>query len=122
MPNYKLAAEAVTVIMSAYRTNFPNGDEAFAKLAARALEDYDELTLVTLMNPKYGVMAQSKFMPTIAEMREWCDDYRAKRLMPDIGQRITRLPEPPAMSDDERQRMIEKFDALLADLGKSKTV
>lgn len=64
---------AVATIICAYRSNFPHGDEAFAQIATRAIEDYPEPVLTALACPKSGIIATSKFPPAIAELREWCD-------------------------------------------------
>jgi hypothetical protein len=37
-----------------------------------ALEDYPDQILVELVNPKTGIISESKFPPTIAELHNWC--------------------------------------------------
>lgn len=67
----KAAAQAVAIICSAYgQTKIEQ--EAFQRLAVTALEDYPDQVLVELVNPKTGIISESKFPPTIAELHNWC--------------------------------------------------
>lgn len=67
----KAAAQAVAIICSAYGQTKVE-QEAFQRLAAIALEDYSDQVLVELVNPKSGIIAKSKFPPSIAELHTWC--------------------------------------------------
>ena len=49
--------------------------ESFTRLAAVALEDYQVETLRALADPKVGLISSCRFMPSIAEMREFCRTY-----------------------------------------------
>lgn len=142
MSNTATAAKAVATVMLAFRSSFPNGDENFAKLAARGLEDYDEETLRELACPKRGIITKTKFMPTIMEMQEWCNAYpemrqnrinqenwaRAKAEIAEqkrlgtyaSGSESIQQPAPqPEMTESEKRAMRERVAALFDELSRS---
>jgi hypothetical protein len=110
------AAQAVTVICSAYgqaRTE----QEAFQRLATVALEDFADRVLLDLVNPKTGIISSSKFLPSIAEMVDWCKS-RTYAIAPPVQREVPRL-EGPAMPDGERERMLKKFELLQQELAQN---
>ena len=111
MPNTTQATQAVILLLSAYNDNRADR-EIFIRLAATSLEDYSLSSLRALCHPKTGLISTNKFMPSIAEMREFC----RKHVNPDL---VT-LPKPkaePEITQAERERMIKRFDDLLKSLG-----
>lgn len=102
--------KAVTFLLSAYNDNRPDR-EAFMKIAAQSLEDFSSATLVALCHPKTGIVATSKFMPSIAEMREFClTKANAKRYEPKA------LPPEKRMTKEQREAGLRKLEALSAEL------
>jgi len=112
MPNTKEAAQAVIILLSAYNDNRADR-ETFIRLAAASLEDYSPSTLKSLCHPKTGLISKNKFMPSIAEMHDFCRSYVNPDLIP--------LPAPiaePEVTQAERKRMIQRFEYLLKSLGR----
>ena len=102
--------------MSAFRT--PNGvdDQTFAQLAAQALEDYGDHILKQLVDPKTGIIAESRFMPSIAEMRAFCQQRAISREVsrPDF----LSLPPERSISKEERERVAKQFEETVRGLGR----
>jgi hypothetical protein len=51
------------------------------------LSVYLEDTVIALMDPVYGIAARSTFLPTLAELRQWCEDHERK-----LGEVATQRP------------------------------
>ena len=86
------ATQAVTIIFSAYG-QVKAEQEAFQRLAVQALEDYPDKVLVELVSPKTGIIAKSKFPPSIAELHEWCRDKQSE------------LEHEQSLKDMEKERL-----------------
>jgi hypothetical protein len=111
--SYQSAKKAVAIIISAYRTPHGIHDETFAQLAAQALEDYSDVILRQLVDPKNGIISESKFMPTIAELREFC----IKKA--DAGYNYKPPPSQPReiyISPEEKARVNAWFAELVDDM------
>lgn len=63
----------VATIMAGYRNPDYHSAADFARMAAEAIEDYPAVTLARLASPKTGILRQSKFPPSIAELVSWCE-------------------------------------------------
>ena len=68
-----IARKAVAMVMQAYRTPDLTNPAAFVELAVGALEDYPPIVFAELASPKVGIIRDSKFPPTIAELVQWCE-------------------------------------------------
>ena len=113
--NRNLAIQSIITILLAYPDSRVDR-EPFIKLAAVALEDYSVFALETMCCPKRGLIATSKFMPSIAEMRQFCKEVVNPKLM--ISQRKIEPRETPLeINEEERQRMLDKFQKLSYSLG-----
>jgi hypothetical protein len=112
MTNRTQALQAVSLMLSAFHDNKADR-ELFTKLAATGLEDYSVAALKAMCCPKRGLIASSKFMPSIAEMRQFCKTY--------VDQTLIALPrkveQPTEMTEEQRQRMLDKFQKLSYSLG-----
>ena len=64
----QIARKAVSIVMQAYRTPDLTNPAAFVDMAVGALEDMPSIVLAELASPKIGIVRESKFPPTIAEM------------------------------------------------------
>ena len=52
--------------------------ETFSMMALESLADEPDGVLNTMANPKLGIVTQCRFLPTIAEMREFCRNERIR--------------------------------------------
>ena len=89
--------------------------ESFTRLAAIALEDYQVETLRALADPKVGLISSCRFMPSIAEMKEFCRTYvnPNHKAVPQL--RVVHEATP--VSEEQRERMLEKLRNLSQHLG-----
>jgi hypothetical protein len=107
------------MIISAYRTPQGIHDETFAELAARALEDYSDDVLRKLVDPKEGIITESRFLPSIAEMKDYCQTVIQSRYVPPVQY----LPPKEAyIPPEERARVVKRFEELSKHLASLKTV
>ena len=89
--------------------------ELFTKLAATGLEDFSVASLRAMCDPKVGLIATSKFMPSIAEMRQFCKTF----VDPTFVLLPKKVEQPIVMTEEERQWMLDKFQKLSYSLGSS---
>ena len=110
----KSAAQAVSILVSAFRT--PNGvdDQTFVRLAAQALEHQPDWVLLKMAHPREGLIAQSRFMPSIAEMVEFCK----KEVYDAIPEKPKPQPIEHHIAPEERERILDRFRELTKGLGK----
>ena len=110
--NRTQAIQSIITILLAYPDSRVDR-EPFIKLAAVGIEDYSVAALNAMCCPKRGLIATSKFMPSIAEMRQFCKTY--------VDQTLIALPrkveQPTEMTEEQRQRMLDKFQKLSYSLG-----
>lgn len=121
------AIKTIGIILSSYPSaSRQEGIENFYKLAVESLSEFPPAILDALANPRSGIVTQSSFVPSIAELRKFCqremeaqyrrsaqeDRAEARRLYSKISDPVT----DPA----ERERMKKKFRELLADLDPGK--
>ena len=89
--------------------------ELFTKLAATGLEDFSVASLKAMCDPKVGLIATSKFMPSIAEMRQFCKTF----VDPTFVLLPKKVEQPIVMTEEQRQWMLDKFQKLSYSLGSS---
>ena len=87
--------------------------ELFTKLAATGLEDFSVASLRAMCDPKVGLIATSKFMPSIAEMRQFCKTF----VDPTFVLLPKKVEQPIVMTEEQRQWMLDKFKKLSYSLG-----
>lgn len=99
------ARKAIAYVMHAYRTPDLADPKAFVEAAAIALEDFPPLVLAELASPKIGIVRESKFPPSIAELVQWCEARLAKhKLVVESGSLFL---ERRRRAAEEAQRRIE---------------
>ena len=87
------------------------------ELAAEGLKGFSDDQLQQMVNPRTGLIGTNKFLPTVAEMIEFCVSRAVNRWEPT-------MPPPnshPALqvkhiSKEERERVQAKFAELLEEL------
>jgi DNA replicative helicase MCM subunit Mcm2 (Cdc46/Mcm family) len=67
------STQAVSILLACYPQS--KADDAFGKMAAQALANYNDRTLGMLVDPNGGIITTSKFLPSIAELVQWCKDF-----------------------------------------------
>lgn len=106
------AIQSIITILLAYPDSRVDR-EPFIKLAAVGLEDYSVAALNAMCCPKKGLIATSKFMPSIAEMRQFCKTF----VDPTFVLLPKKVEQPIVMTEEERQWMLDKFQKLSYSLG-----
>lgn len=121
------ASKAVSILVAAYpSTNKVDADAMtqFLNILERTLEPYPAEVLAEMINPRTGIIATSNFLPSIAEVKRWCDikwDKLMPRAVDDQADEVRRLYGPVDVeTPDEREarRAIvkQKFQELIAEL------
>lgn len=124
------AAQAIAVICQGYRiaSNGHDGSlDGWAKLAIIALADYPEPVIRAVADPRIGVLAKCKFLPTIAELRECGDALAIKFRMAEHEESrrelaALRLPKPDNYDEEHLARMRRRWDGLLAEIKRNARV
>lgn len=109
----QIARKAVSIVMQAYRTPDLTNPAAFVDMAVGALEDMPSIVLAELASPKIGIVRESKFPPTIAEMVQWCEERLKKhRLIAETGSlQIERRRRAQEVADHRMKEAAEKQKA-----------
>ena len=103
--------------MSAFRTPKGVEDETFVRLAADALKHYSDDILQQMVSTRNGLIVTSRFMPSIAEMVEFCQQTA---YVPSPPPKPNNWIEPPPIPPEERERVQTGFATLLKSLTASK--
>lgn len=101
-----VARKAIAYVMHTYRTPDLADPKAFVDAAAVALEDFPALVLAEMASPKTGIVRESKFPPSIAELVQWCNDRLAKHKL---------VAESGSLFLERRRRAAEAARHKLAD-------
>ncbi len=120
-------SKAVSILIAAYPgTNKVDADAMtqFLNILERTLEPYPAEVLAEMINPRTGIIATSNFLPSIAEVKRWCDlkwDKLMPRAVDDQAEETKRLYGPadvetPAEREARRAIIKQKFQELIAEL------
>lgn len=102
------STQAVSILLACYPQS--KADDAFGQMAAHALENFGERTLTMLVDPKGGIITSSKYLPSIAEMVQWCKDFQYNSVP--SRPNYVRFEEPEPVDEESKRRV----DAILASL------
>jgi hypothetical protein len=121
------AIKAVGIILSSYPSGNREGIENFYKMAVESLSEYPTEVLDRLCHPKTGIITTSSFIPSVAEMRKFCDrqwDMLSPRAVADNQDEVRQLYGPksdPVHDAEHRAMMVQKFQDLIREIsGKDK--
>lgn len=110
------------IILSSFPSGNREGIENFYRMAVQSLSHYPNNVLEELADPKVGIVTKATFIPSIAEMRTFCDRIW-NRIDPPNRASIERAPlqlagpqEDDAATVARRARVVQGFNDLLADL------
>lgn len=122
------AQKAIAVLMTVYprmEDKTPETIRQFVEYASQSLMSYSPAVLAEMVHPRTGVTAKCRHFPSIAEMREFCDERTRKawenheREARDIERSLIDGPKEPQQSPEvlaERARVKEGFRKLLTEL------
>lgn len=68
------AEAALLLLQSFYSSTAVDNPEAFNRAGAAALADYPEELVAAMVSPRTGIVRESKWLPSIAEMIRWCEE------------------------------------------------
>jgi hypothetical protein len=68
-----LAREVVGIVVSIYPPREMNDPATFLEYAVHALVGLPASAVVAMAHPQHGITRESKFLPSIAEMVQWCE-------------------------------------------------
>jgi len=69
----KSASKAILTLLACYPS--AKAEDQFIKMAILAVENFGDRTLAMLADPKGGIVTTNKFLPSIAELVQWCKDF-----------------------------------------------
>jgi hypothetical protein len=84
----------------------------------RAISKFPDQVLIDLASPETGILRSAKFLPSVAELTEWCSERHAKLCREEDErerEKQHRLP-PPAVGPDEAARRKAVADRVRAGL------
>ena len=107
-----LAADAVSLIMDLFPAKDINNPETFLEYAVMSIVGFPADVVAKLAHPQYGIARDCKFLPSIAELVQWCDrEMEARKLaranatkrMAALNHR-NRLAKGPIINEDKLKR------------------
>ena len=63
------------MLFGCYRTGLANDPETYTMAVAATLADYPPEVIQHVTDPRTGLPAKCKWLPSVAEVREACEDY-----------------------------------------------
>lgn len=70
-----LAAERTAIMFGCYRKGEANDPETYTMAVAATLAEYPKEVIEHVTDPRTGLPAKLKFLPSVAEVREACEDH-----------------------------------------------
>jgi hypothetical protein len=61
------------MVLGCYRRDEANNPEIYSAAIAAIFEDYSRVVVERAADPRTGIASQYKFLPAVAEVREFCD-------------------------------------------------
>ena len=68
----EFAAKALLLIMELYQDKGKN-PETYGAFVVNALRTFPEIIVEKMLSPRFGIVAECKFPPTVAEIVRWCE-------------------------------------------------
>ena len=118
------AIKAVGIILSCYPSANREGIDNYYKMASESLSEFPDQVLQRLCDPKTGIVTSHTFLPSIHEMRNFCNaewDRITPRTVEDREDEIKQISgsgdiETPAEREARRAIIKAKFQELIKDL------
>jgi hypothetical protein len=119
-----LAAERATILTGCYKRDEAADPEIFIRAATEMLAQYPEATVRKVTHPASGLPSKLKWLPSIAELKEACEDdigyvrrnvERAKH-----WEGLKQLPPPP-VSEESKARVAELAEKFRGGRGRGDT-
>ena len=120
------AAKAVSIILASYPSVNKENLEGFYRMSVEALKYFPDEILQALCNLTMGIQTKNKFVPSIAEMKEFCNkewDRLSPRVVIDRAEEVKQLygrvePNEAETAEDaeKRQKVIDGFASLVSEL------
>jgi hypothetical protein len=101
------------MLVGAYRRNDAEDPALFIRAAATVLAGYPEKIVRRVTHPAYGIPSRLKFLPSIAEIRDACEEamkpvYAAER-EEKLRAKNAALLSPPVVTAEQRQRATKRW-------------
>jgi hypothetical protein len=109
----EVVSDCARMLVGAYRRNDAEDPALFIRAAATVLAGYPENVVRRVTHPATGLPSRLKFLPSIAEIRDACEEamkpiYAAQR-EERLKAKNAALLAPPAVTAEERQRATDKW-------------
>jgi hypothetical protein len=101
-----VAAQRAGLLFGCYRKDDANDPDVYVAAVSAVLCDYSEAIVMAVTDPRTGIPRKSKWLPSIAEIAEVCDKWKAL-VLPNPH---TDLPHPEDPYWEDRARKIAAFE------------
>jgi hypothetical protein len=116
----EFAAKALLLIMELYQDKGKN-PETYGAFVVNALCSFPESIVEKMLSPRYGIVAECKFPPTVSEIVKWCEKQveecnmarkKAENRLLEIERRKQGIVAPPEFKNtstaDERAEIVRR--------------
>jgi hypothetical protein len=118
------AIKAVGIILSCYPSANREGIDNYYKMASESLSEFPDQVLQRLCDPKTGIVTSHTFLPSIHEMRNFCNkewDRITPRRVEDREEEIKQISgsvDVETLAEREARRAVvkAKFQELIKEL------
>jgi hypothetical protein len=110
-----LAAERATILTGCYKRDEAADPEIFIRAATAILEQYPEGTVRKVTHPASGLPAKLKWLPSIAELKEACEEdvghIRRNAERAKHWEGLKQIPAPPVTEESKArvEAIVERF-------------
>lgn len=111
MADPKKVSQAIAILATGYRVKDDEDGrmERFLGMVRKLLSEYPDAVLDKLVNPKTGIMVESTFFPSLAELKRFCDRAWDKAEPRTVYDRA-----PLALPGPDRTASVERVKAMVA--------
>jgi len=109
----EIVSDCARMLVGAYRRNDAEDPALFIRAAATVLAGYPEKIVRRVTHPAYGIPSRLKFLPSIAEIRDACEEAMKPVYAAEREERLRAknavLLAPPVVTAEQRARATERW-------------
>ena len=110
-------AKYAKILLGCYRTGDANDPAIYSGAVIAVLSDYPIDVVAACVDPRTGLPAQSKWLPTVAEIKDFCEARMRPRRLEMQARRQIEERDRLAIPDGRPRKTYEEIQADLAKAG-----
>ena len=96
-PDQAWCLEMTQILFSCYRKDEAHDGDIYCAAVASVLAEYPREVVETVTDPRTGIASESKFLPSVAEVRSFCSVTAARAAIANAPRRPVKPYVPPPL-------------------------